>query len=230
MVERKRTLRTIAWSILFVIVLSGLLFYFGVPLLIKMAVFISELKQPSTSQQAGRRTTLQAPEFDALPESTPSASIVVSGFAPPKSSVIVKVNGKEQPGTLAKADGSFEIRISLADGDNTIVAQAKSESGDESPDSKPWTVVRDEISPELTMITPADNAKFSGDTSKIIQFQGKTESGSTVTINNRFILVASDGTFMSQVQLSQGDNRFDVIATDKAGNQTLAQITVNWQP
>lgn len=195
-----------------------------------MAVFISELKAPSTVQQSNRKITLQTPELNALPEATPSASIVVSGFAPPKSSVTVKVNDEEQPSTLAKDDGSFEVKVSLREDQNTIVARAKNDSGDESPDSKSWIVIRDSKPPELTVSSPTDNTKFSGDTNKTIQIQGKTESGSTIIINNRLVFVSSDGTFNSQTQLSQGDNHFDIVATDKAGNQTSLQLTVNWQP
>ena len=90
-------------------------------------------------------------------------------------------------------------------------------------------MIKDSSPPELTL-TNTENVKKSGSGEKLYDVSGKAESDSKVTINGHFALVSSDGSFSFKIDLHEGDNSIDVVATDRAGNQTLAQLTVNWQP
>lgn len=226
--ERRRTTKTVVSSIITVFFLGGLLFYFGIPMLIKLAVFMADLNGKPESISVSQ-TTLSAPVLDALPESTPSASLLISGYAPSQSKVVVILNGDESASTLANNDGRFELKINLSDGENIISAQAVSQDEQKSPVSKLWTVVKDSSPPELSL-TNTENTRKSGSGEKIYTAGGKTEPSVKITVNGHFAQVNSDGNFSFKIDLHEGDNSIEVIATDRAGNQTLAQLTVNWQP
>jgi len=56
--------------------------------------------------------------------------------------------------------------------------------------------------------------------------KGKTEAGAKVTINTIECPVKEDGTFALEVKLVEGENKFEAIATDKAGNAAKASLTI----
>lgn len=229
-IERKRTLKAIVWSVLLVMTLGGLLFYYGVPLLIRMAVFISSAKDSQTTESSDERTLIAAPILDALPDATPSASLAVTGYTLPDTSVSVVVNGKESDSIAPNDDGSFSIPVNLSEGDNVIVAIAKDNLGATSPSSRHWTVVRDSTPPTLTIIEPQDGSKRSGVSEKKVDVRGQTEHDVQVTVNRRFISVSSDETFSWTLDLKEGENTIEVVATDPAENKTLAKVTITWTP
>lgn len=230
-VEKQRTAKTIIWSLFFVGAVGVAMFYFGVPLLIQLAVFMSDMNNAKNVQVVEQQQSLvAAPILDALPESTPSATISVSGFAPANSSVILIVNGEKGRPTLSGANGEFTEQIVLSDGENTVAAQTVDENDQESPLSQTITIIKDTVPPELTITQPTDNAQLNGQQAKTLTIQGKTETECRIAVNGRFASVSSDGAFSFHLDLHQDDNPIDVIATDKAGNQTLAHVNVTWQP
>lgn len=228
--ERRRTLKAIIWALAFVTALGGALFYFGIPLLIRMAVFISSAQDTKTVESSERQTLVASPILDALPDATPSASIDVTGYTLPDTSVSVVVNGKESDPIAPHDDGSFSVHVSLAEGDNVIFAIAKDNQGKTSSSSRQWTVVRDSSPPELTIIEPENGSKRSGTAEKRVDVKGQTENDTQITVNGRFVSVSTDGTFTSSLDLKEGESTIEVVATDTAGNKTLAQTKVTWTP
>lgn len=210
--------------------LGGLLFYFGIPLLIRMAVFISSSKDTQPIESTDDRTLIAAPTLDALPDATPSASLVLTGYTLPDTSVSVVVNGKESDPIAPNDDGSFSIPINLSEGDNVIVAIAKDSRDNSSPSSRHWTVVRDSSPPTLTITELQDGSKRSGVSEKKVDVRGQTEKDVQVTVNGRFVSVGSNETFSWPIDLKEGENTIEVVASDRAGNKTLAQITITWTP
>jgi hypothetical protein len=71
---------------------------------------------------------------------------------------------------------------------------------------------KDTVPPEITVekVNPTYSDKA------IIK--GKTESSAKVTINGNDIAVNIDGTFSNEVTLVEGENKFEILATDNAGN------------
>jgi len=60
--------------------------------------------------------------------------------------------------------------------------------------------------------------------------QGKAEPGSKVTANGNTVLVAPDGTFTYQVDLSEGRNKIEFSVTDPAGNTMTKTAYVKYNP
>jgi hypothetical protein len=60
--------------------------------------------------------------------------------------------------------------------------------------------------------------------------EGKTEAGTTVKVNEIQATVLADGTFKSTLIAKEGDNKITVVATDKAGNEKKAEISITYSP
>lgn len=230
-IEHKRTVQTITLSLFFIGVMLTALFYFGIPLLIKFASFASSIKPPQTLPPEIRQAIrLSAPVLDALPEATPSAKILVSGYGPAASTVTLFVNETDLPATLTDSGGAFKVQVLLTEGENMITARATNNAGDESPESLLWTVVRDSSPPSLTVTSPQQGQVRSGAADRIIDVQGTTETGSAISVNGRLAIVSGSGAFSSRIELKEGANELIIIATDPAGNQTQETLTLTWTP
>lgn len=227
-IERKRTVKAVAWALFFVAALGGALFYFGIPLLIRMAVFMASVKK-TDSIEVESSALIASPVLDALPEATPSAMIRASGFSLPGLTVIVTVNGSELPPTIAADDGSFAVSADLVSGDNIIAAYARNANNQSSRPSSSWTVVRDSSPPELTVSVSDGKLERTGEGEKTAIIQGETDAAS-VTVNGRFVSLSSGGSFSDTVTLNDGENQIRVVATDKAGNSSEETLTIRWTP
>lgn len=229
-IERQKTLKTVISSFVLVIAIIGVLIYFGVPLLIKLAIFVSETRAPTLSEEIKNQAIIPKPVLDALPEATPSASIKVSGYSQPGLIITLVLNSQKSKQELSDSDGSFQINVNLVKGKNIITVIASDNQDHQSPASNELTVNYDNEPPLLEITSPANNFEFSGSKNKIVDIVGKTEPGGSVTINNRFSLVSSDGAFTSRFELKEGDNQFIAAVHDKAGNETEVDFTLRWRP
>jgi len=224
-VEQKRAVRTVIWGLILVAALLTLVVKFGIPLLIQLAVLLT--KPDSLPPQNPDSQILSAPTLDALPQSTPSAKIHVTGFTLANTTVAILVNGQVETETLS-ADGKFDLPVELSDGINLISAQAKNSSGGESPLSASWQVIRDSQPPTLSIASPADKNFTQGSSQKIIEISGQTEPDAAVLINGRLAIVSADGKFSFRFQQKDGDNLLTVVARDRAGNIATQTLTVTW--
>jgi hypothetical protein len=62
-----------------------------------------------------------------------------------------------------------------------------------------------------------------------VKIEGVAETGSTVTINGRFLQTEADGSFSEDVSLSWGPNIIIVECTDSAGNVQSAMRVVSYE-
>ncbi|WP_237765765.1 Ig-like domain-containing protein, partial [Enterobacter hormaechei] len=140
--------------------------------------------------------------------------------------------------TTAGADGtwSFTPSVDLGRGDHTFTATAKDPTGNESSSS--WTVTIDTDAPVKPTIDAAlddvgtvqgalSNGSSTDDPTPTLS--GKAEAGSTVKIYDQNGLLGevtakADGTwsFSPTAKLPEGEHRFHVTATDRAGNTSAA--------
>jgi hypothetical protein len=51
-----------------------------------------------------------------------------------------------------------------------------------------------------------------------------------VTVNDDIIVVGADGRFQSTVQLAEGPNVIEILASDLEGNEASLEITVTYAP
>ncbi len=99
------------------------------------------------------------------------------------------------------------------------------------PAPRPGQPVRPQ-EPELLLVvraffleinSPSDNSMMRNSSVKV---EGGTLPGSVVTLNGRIVVVDSRGRFSVPVQLEEGPNSIEIIASDFLGNQRSQVITV----
>ncbi|HDR2542755.1 TPA: Ig-like domain repeat protein [Enterobacter mori] len=163
----------------------------------------------------------------------------ISGTAKAGSTVTI-MDGSNVLGTsTAGADGtwSFTPSVDLGRGEHSFTATAKDPMGNESSSSS-WTVTIDTDAPVKPTIDAAlddvgtvqgtlSNGSSTDDPTPTLS--GKAEAGSTVKIYDQNGLLGevtakADGTwsFSPTAKLPEGEHRFHVTATDKAGNTSAA--------
>lgn len=228
--EGKRYARqSLLLTFLTLFLLVALLFW-GIPSLVKLAIFLSDLRS-STQPISGQDTIPPAPPVvQPTYDATNSAIIRIQGFAEEGSSVILSINNADAYEVLVETNGEFLFNnIRLNPGENRILARAIDASGNESLKSSPLNVLYDSSPPELTVESPSDGASYFGASEKNIKVRGSSEPGSTVQINGSFVILSYEGRFEYTLSLDAGENIISIVARDKAGNETVEIRTVTYE-
>ncbi len=95
----------------------------------------------------------------------------------------------------------------------------------EAPASTTTTTAADTTPPPLAITSPKDGEHFEVD---VIEFRGTTEPGATVFAGQYEANVDGEGNWSIVLVLSPGANGARFVATDVAGNQSEARITVHY--
>jgi len=231
--QRKREKDSLRQAFKYLLLAFGLLFLlirFGLPALIKMATFLGDINSSNQPIEKQESLPILAPRLNPLQLATASAEINISGYSQAGSTVKLFLRGISIEETTADANGEFSFKsVHLKDGENEIYAEANDNQGQESAPSTTYTVTLDSEAPKLELSQPEDGQRFF-DKDSPITVSGKTEPGTDLTINNRFILVKDDGSFSATQSLSSGDNQIEILVRDDAGNETKKSLTVNYTP
>lgn len=207
-----------------------LLFFYGVPALINMSVFISGLNHKNAPAQAQNPNSvvLFPPTLQPLPEATNSATIDVSGIAD-KNEKITLFRADQQLDTQdTKDNGRFLFpNVNLNPGQNYFTAAAQDAKGNKSSNSSSVSIFYKNTPPKLEINSPQDNASIISD-NKFVVVSGKTDPQSTISVNDHIAVVNPDGSFSYQQSLNDGDNTLKITAQDNAGNQTSTEIHVKY--
>lgn len=226
--ERRNIRRAFLFGILTILAIVGLLF-FGLPSVAKFAAFLTDLRKSTQPVDKNDTTPPAPPRLNQLPEATNKNEIEIDGLTEEGATVIISFNGKSEE-VVADSEGKFAFSFPLNDGENLISAKARDQAGNESQEGKVYTIVFDNKSPKLEISTPSDGASFFGAKQRQVTVQGTTETGVTLTINDRLVKVEEDGSFTFASTLGEGANSFNLKSTDKAGNQNERTISVNFSP
>ncbi len=225
--EEKRQMR--ATAIFGGLTVAFILFaiIFGIPLIARFASFFADIKSSNTPVAKNDTTPPGPPNITNLPEYSNQNSLTLEGTAEAGSTVTLVVNDQDTE-VVTNGDGKFTKDITLKKDKNTIWAKAKDKAGNESAESKKYSVTFDNTKPDLTISQPQDGTNFSGDSQRQLLIKGQTEPNINLTINNRIVILDSEGNFTFTTTLSQGENSFNFKARDKGGNETEKTIAVNF--
>jgi len=171
----------------------------------------------------------QSPVFNATPEATNSAVILVSGFT--ESGAGVELVGKSEQKFVTKADekGLFRVELRLSSGDNIFSAVAIDDSGNRSK-STDISIYMDKKTLDLSIKSPSDNETITGK-ANVVEISGTVnKSDATVSVNNLAAMVDNKGNFTRTVQLVSGSNELVIKAVDRAGNKDERILTINYSP
>lgn len=215
--------------ILGTVAILGLAVMFGIPILIKLAVFIGDM---NSARQGGGKTDLIPPAppiVEVSYSATNSAVQNIGGYSEGGARVVVTRNSKPLGSVEAGEDGRFEVAgVRLDEGDNVFVAVAVDPAGNKSGESQTFNLKYLSNPPKLDVDSPADGDEVTG--SNRLDVVGKTDSGARLTINDRWVAINANGEFKWQTLLVSGENRLKIAAVDEAGNRTEKEILVNYQP
>jgi hypothetical protein len=143
----------------------------------------------------------------------PVVSIAIIGGSSAGLSVFYRINGG--------VETPYVSPIQIPDGTTTVVYYARDSLGNQEETSALSFKVKTTL-PQITILSPAE-----GSSGKVqhMTLTGRTEAGSSVTVNGIAATVLPTGEFSAGVSLQEGANVVQVVATDVAGN--VGQMRVN---
>jgi hypothetical protein len=182
---------------------------------------VGDLLAADTTGQVGA-----APTLDALPQFTKEPTLLVQGLIPSfgrtaDRKVAIRVNGSAATLVPFDTNGRFALALVLADGVNEIDVALVTPT--ETIATTTQAIVLDRTVPTLAMTKPKDKDTIDGPN---VTVEGKTEPGTTILVNDRNVIVGPDGSFSDTVTVPLGALALNVVARDRAGNETKSLLTV----
>jgi hypothetical protein len=173
--------------------------------------------------------TLAPPELIIPYETTNISTISIDGYAVSNSEVELYLDGRLIDTAGVSADGTFRFEnIPLSLGTNNFYGQTVDEDGKKSLPSKTQRVIYDNEKPPLEIFEPTDGQQIQGN--RQLTISGLTKEGALIFINDSQSIVDHEGKFKTIVQLSDGENNFNIKAQDSAGNTTEVSRRVIFSP
>lgn len=221
---RKEKSRLLKQTLVFIGLAIALLLIF---IFVILPLFITLLNKVLDTNPFPEETKveLQTPLLNAPVVATKSAELKLTGYALPQSEVVLLLNAQEAGATKTQDDGSFELPVTLEEGDNVIAVFSRDDKNNTSPNSQEYVVAFDQTAPKLTVDEPQPEARFDRK-SRQITVRGLTDAGAKVTINDRLAFSGADGAFSTTLSLQDGKNDLKIVATDEAGNRSELTVTV----
>lgn len=203
---------------------------FGVPVLVKLAVFVGDM---NAARQGGGATDLippAPPVIEISYSATNSAVQNIGGYSESGARIVLTRNSKSEGSVEAGEDGGFEVReVKLEEGNNVFVAVAVDPAGNKSGESQAVNLKYIAQAPKLEIDSPSDGQEVRGYNNRV-EVVGKTDPGMRLTINDRWVTVNAGGEFKWQFLMVPGENRLKIAAEDEAGNRTEKELVVNYKP
>ena len=228
-VEEKRNIKKAYYYVFLSILAVIFLIYLGLPILIKFAGFVGDIAKSDKPVEITDTTPPAPPRFDEIPEYSKEEAIDIKGASENGATISLTANGNVSE-VVANSDGKFVFLFNLIGGENTISATAKDTSGNLSTETKIYKIVYDNLEPKLEITSPNDGDSFIGSSQRQLSIKGTVNEVSEVKVNDKFVSLKDDGTFNFTTTLNEGQNTFEIKATDPAGNQASTSLSVNFAP
>jgi hypothetical protein len=202
---------------------------FGLKILVGFSLLVDRMRGTSPTTAQSQSNLILPPVLEPLPEATYSATLAISGKGTAKMQAIIYVNDKQYKKLPVNDDGTFTLSdIAVDEGNVTISSKLTDDKGNTSDLSNIVTSTIDRKPPTLEVTKPDDGTKIQDGTHKAV-VEGKTDEDGRVSVNDRIVVVRSDGSFTYSMPLSDGDNTLKIVASDPAGNQTTIERHVTYQ-
>ncbi|MEK9201188.1 MAG: hypothetical protein AAB909_04420 [Patescibacteria group bacterium] len=228
--EEKRSVRTATLLGIGTVVLIILVVIMGVPTVVKMAAFLAEINSANKPVDKNDFIPPPPPLLSNPYPATNSASQVITGSAEPGVTVHLSRQDERVAELVAAEDGSLHFGdVRLVEGENKFSAVAVDSGGNISQTSRNLTIFYLTKQPTLEISAPSEGTTVSGSNAKL-EVKGKTDVGARIIVNQRLVIVDSEGNFSTLVTLVSGENKLVVEARDQATNVSKKEIVVNYQP
>lgn len=229
-IEEKRNIKKAVWLVILTALLLLALVMWGVPILVKLAVFMGNLNSSRRPIDKSDIIPPPPPVVMATYEATSSATQVIRGWAEPGANVFLIQNLNSLGNVVAKDDGEWLFGdIELAPGKNEFVAVAIDRAGNKGLESVPVRMIYVNQPPKLEVTSPGDGSSISGGLAEV-EVKGQTDPGVRLTVNDRVVVVGGDGNYVTKWRLNEGENLLVIVAADRAGNSSRKEIRVDYKP
>ncbi|MEE6451686.1 S8 family serine peptidase [Gottfriedia acidiceleris] len=151
--------------------------------------------------------------------------VTIKGMAAPGMDVHLFSKDEDIANGKTNDDGSFSIDTVLQEGVNTLKAKTITEIGS-TPYSKEIQVIVDKTAPVLEVKSPQNKANIN-DQVLTVTGTAKDEYLDYVDVNGTRADIDSNGNWIVKLMSKEGQNGINVVARDKAGNETVKSVTVN---
>ncbi|KKQ95644.1 MAG: hypothetical protein UV74_C0013G0253 [Candidatus Woesebacteria bacterium GW2011_GWB1_43_14] len=226
--EEKKNRRSVIVFGALTVLLIIFIFTYGFSLTAKVSNLLASATGRSPIFEVTDDTPPAPPQIDSLPEQTNDPRLIVKGSAEPESKVIITLNGTEKE-ILTDIDGDFSSSFTLTRDKNSLSAVTVDEGGNTSKPTQTYNISYDITKPEINITNPKNGQSFFGK-DKQITIEGETELETSVTINERVIVVGGGGKFSHPYTLSDGENTLNFLVVDLAGNESEVAISVSYSP
>ncbi|HOM77810.1 hypothetical protein KBG31_00705 [Patescibacteria group bacterium] len=163
------------------------------------------------------------PIFVETPVATNKTKVDLRGFATPKSTVELFVNGPKKATVITDASGEFLFTdVELNKSTNTIFAKI----GDTK--SANITIEFDNKPPKIEIETPKDGDEIEN-LNERIEISGKISEKADILINDRIVIQKPDDSFSFFLGVEEGEVEIIIKATDFAGNTAEEKIKVHYK-
>lgn len=216
--ERRKMTRQIFWLGGISIVLILVFLFVVLPLFIR---FVNSVLDTNPIAEENQEILLQAPVLASPVTATNSAQLRVSGMTAAEITVYFVVNSQQQTETTTDESGQFDTTISLSEGNNTIILFGQDADGNETRDSREYSVFLDTEAPDLTIDAPEEGQEVDG--KDAVEIRGSTDPEARVYIDGRVVFPTSDGSFSYSYQFGDGEHTISIQSVDPAGNQTQVE-------
>lgn len=225
-----KTRRNLFISVIATVGLVVVVIFWGLPALIGWLSVFNKLKPTDKAATATVDEAISPPVLNIPFEATNSATINISGYSQPNTTVEIYFDSVLKDSEKTANDGTFQTKqLALALGNNNIYGVTITSDGRKSHNSKEIPLVYNNQKPTLNLSTPADGTIIT-DPSGQITVAGTTDVNDSITVNGITLIVDNQGNFSETLTLQNGSNTITVIATDTVGNTNQIVRTVTFNP
>ena len=165
-------------------------------------------------------------------EFTKKEKIDLEGIAETGKQVVLYKNGAKEAETIADAQNNYffnDVSISTKEEDKTtFYTKVIGDKNVESASSNEVTVEFDKTKPKLEVLSPKPDDRIKS-YSRTLEVTGKTEPDVIVLVNDKLARVNTSQEFSATIGLKDEVNDIKVVATDKAGNETVINVPVYFE-
>ncbi len=227
--EEKKLKTRLLFAVIGTLLVITLLVVFGFRLMISFFIFLDQMRGKSSTNQSPSTVLVIPPYLDPLPAATMSGKLIITGRGQANATIILYINDSETKRETISDDGTFSITSqNLPEGSYTIRAKTTDSNGNTSNFSNTITTIIKKRPPLLEISSPVDDMMITGD-DNILQIEGKTDEGVDIRVNDRFVIVKPDGSFIYPYPLEEGENILTIQAIDQAGNITKVEKIVTYK-
>lgn len=226
-VEEKKNIKRARNYIILSIIAVIILIVFGLPLLVKFAGFVGDLAKSDKPVEINDITPPAPPHFDEIPDFVNKETLDVNGTSESGATVKIRANNNDYE-VVANNEGRFNFLFNLKTGENSIDAVAVDLAGNTSTQTQTYKIIFDNNEPEIEIESPKNGGTFYGSSQKQLTIKGSVNEVAEITINDRFVALKDDNTFVFNTSLNEGSNEFKIKAVDESGNEVETSFSVNF--